>query len=89
MKSKFLKLLNIVFLLVAGSFVAAEGKIFSWDFSDCDIRDLLFAVSMDTGISIIGDDTVSGKGNFRFTGVDFEKAFDSFLVSQRLYVEKK
>lgn len=88
MKSKFLKLLNIVFLLVAGSFVAAESKIFSWDFSDCDIRDLLFAVSMDTGISIIGDDTVSGKGNFRFTGVDFEKAFDSFLVSQRLYVEK-
>lgn len=88
MKSKILKLLNIVFLLMAASFVTAEGKIFSWDFSDCDIRDLLFSVSMDTGISIIGDDTVSGKGNFRFTGVDFEKAFDSFLVSERLYVEK-
>ena len=64
-------------------------EVYSWDFSDCQIRDILYVVSLDTGISIVCDDTVSGKGDFRFTGKDFETAFDSFLNSARLYVSKK
>ena len=71
----------------AGKEAAAEG-IYSWDFSDCLIRDILYVVSLDTGISIVPDDTVSGKGDFRFTGKDFETAFDSFLNSARLYASK-
>ena len=65
------------------------GNVYSWDFSDCSIRDILYVVSLDTGISIVPDDTVNGKSDFRFTGRDFETAFDSFLNSARLYVSKQ
>ena len=68
---------------------SAAGNVYSWDFSDCSIRDILYVVSLDTGISIVSDDTVSGKADFRFTGKDFETAFDSFLVAARLYVNKE
>lgn len=69
--------------------VVAQGKHFSWDFVDCDLRDILFAVSMDTGISIVPDDTVVGKGDFRFAGENFQDAFESFLLGNRLFVERK
>ena len=68
---------------------AAAGRAYSWDFSDCSIRDILYVVSLDTGISIFCDDTVSGKADFRFTGKDFETAFDSFLKGARLYALKE
>jgi hypothetical protein len=68
---------------------AAAGSVYSWDFSDCSIRDILYVVSLDTGISIVCDDTVNGKADFRFTGKDFETAFDSFLKGARLYVSKE
>ena len=68
---------------------AAAGSAYSWDFSDCSIRDILYVVSLDTGISIVCDDTVNGKADFRFTGKDFETAFDSFLKGARLYVLKE
>ena len=67
----------------------AAGNVYSWDFSDCSIQDILYVVSLDTGISIVSDDTVSGKADFRFTGKDFETAFDSFLKAARLYVSKE
>ena len=67
----------------------AAGSVYSWDFSDCLIRDILYVVSLDTGISIVCDDTVNGKADFRFTGKDFETAFDSFLKGARLYVSKE
>ena len=66
----------------------AQVQKYSWDFSDCEIRDILYAVSLDTGFSIVADDTVKGKGTFKFVGDDFEKAFDSFLATSRLYVSK-
>lgn len=83
MKLKF-SLVLILFSLAIEAFCSS----FSWDFSDCEIKDILFAVSLDTGISITTDDTISGKGNFRFAGSDFETAFDSFLKSERLFVQK-
>ena len=75
-------------IFAAGNKTAVEGA-YSWDFSDCSIRDILYVVSLDTGISIVSDDTVSGKADFRFTGKDFETAFDSFLMAARLYVNKE
>ena len=63
-------------------------KYYSWDFTDCDVKDVLFAVSMDTGLPILADDTVSGKCDLRFIGNDFSKAFDAFLESCRLYADK-
>lgn len=88
---KKLKRLLCVFSAVLGTVVSlfCEEKIFSWDFTNCDVKDVLFAVSMDTGISILADDTVSGKCDLRFIGNDFEKAFNAFLSSCRLYVNKE
>ena len=81
-------------VLLGNALLYAEHKseglgVYSWDFSDCEIRDILYVISLDTGISIVSDDTVSGKADFRFTGKDFEKAFDSFLNSARLFVLKE
>ena len=67
----------------------AKENVYSWDFSDCSIRDILYVVSLDTGISIVADDTVNGSADFRFTGNAFDTAFDSFLNSARLYVSKR
>lgn len=61
---------------------------FLWDFDFCNIKDILFAISLDTGISISADDTVDGKGSLKFSGEDFESAFDAFLLGNRLYVLK-
>ena len=90
---KFFDLLSILLVscIFCGALFSAEtkGKFFSWDFTDCTIKDVLFAVSMDAGIPIIADDTVSGKCDLRFIGNDFEKAFGAFLESNRLYLEKQ
>ena len=75
-------------VFAVGNGTSKDG-VYSWDFSDCSIRDILYVVSLDTGISIVSDDTVSGKADFRFTGKDFETAFDSFLMAARLYVNKE
>ncbi|MCR4742525.1 MAG: hypothetical protein K5866_06625 [Treponema sp.] len=62
---------------------------YTWNFSDCQITDILFSLSLDLGFSIVADDTVSGSGDFKFSGSDFELAFDAFLDSCRLYVKKE
>lgn len=62
---------------------------FMWDFDSCNIKDILFSVSLDTGISIHADDTVDGKGSLKFAGENFESAFDAFLLENRLYVLKQ
>ena len=78
-----------VFVLVFCHFAVAQGAAFTWDFTDCEIKDILFAVSLDTGISIVPDDTVSGKGDLKFAGSDFDLAFEAFLKSNRLFVRRE
>ena len=75
--------------LVVCHFAVAQTTGYSWDFSDCEIKDILFAVSVDTGISIVPDDTVSGKGDLKFAGGDFDLAFEAFLKANRLFVRKE
>ncbi len=75
--------------LVFCHFAVAQGAVFSWDFSDCEIKDILFAVSVDTGISIVPDDTVSGKGDLKFAGGNFDLAFEAFLKTNRLFVKRE
>lgn len=87
-KSKLYVVLFFIFLSASSkTSLWAQGKI-SWDFSDCEIRDIVYAVSVDSGISIITDDTVSGKTDFKFVGEDFETAFEAFVKSSRLFLEK-
>ena len=59
-----------------------------FEFLNRDINEILYTVSLYRGIAITGDDTVSGKADFRFAGDDFDSAFDSFLNANRLYVQK-
>ncbi len=81
-------LLIFVVVLAFCHAVVAQSTGFSWDFADCEIKDILFAVSMDTGISIVPDDTVSGKGDLKFAGGNFDLAFESFLRTNRLFVKR-
>ena len=76
-------------MLIICQSAVAQSAGFSWDFSDCEIKDILFAVSLDTGISIVPDDTVSGKGDLKFAGGNFDLAFESFLMRNRLFVKRE
>lgn len=78
-----------LFAVSLNFFLVSQTRHYSWDFSGCEIKDILYAVSLDTGISIVPDDTVEGTGDLKFAGSDFTVAFDSFLKASRLYVEKK
>lgn len=60
----------------------------AYEFVNRDIHEILYALSLYTGISISADDTVSGKADFRCTGDNFDEGFDSFLTQARLYAEK-
>lgn len=59
-----------------------------YEFVNQEITEILYSISMVENQSIVGDDTVSGTGTFRFYGENFEEAFDSFLLANRLYVDK-
>lgn len=59
-----------------------------YEFVNQEISEILYSVSLVENQSIAVDDTVSGIGTFRFYGENFEEAFDSFLMANRLYVDK-
>ncbi|MDR0498059.1 MAG: type II and III secretion system protein [Treponema sp.] len=65
-----------------------RSQLISFDFVDQQIREILYAFSTYAGVSIIGDDTVTGTSSFQYNGTDFEQAFDSFLLTSRLFAEK-
>ena len=64
------------------------GGVDGFEFLNRDINEILYTVSLYRGIAIVGDDTVSGKADFRFAGDDFDSAFDSFMNANRLYVQR-
>ncbi len=79
-------------VLVFQSFFFAYGQSsensVSYDFVMQDIRDIVYAVSIAQGISIVCDDTINGETSFRFSGSDFESAAKAFLLSNRLYAKE-
>ena len=81
----------MLFLAISGFALhgqAGRGRTISFDFVDQQIREILYAFSSYSGVSIIGDDTVTGTASFQYNGADFGQAFDSFLLTSRLFVEK-
>ena len=80
----------VLFLFLFPCFLlfAQSGRLISFDFVDQPIREILFALSTFAQVPIIGDSTVSGDASFQFNGANFEQAFDSFLLSSRLFVER-
>jgi type II secretory pathway component HofQ len=79
-----------LFLLLGGavfSQMETAGRV-SFEFINQNITDILYVFSTYANISIIADDTVSGTGSLQFNGTSFDQAFDAFLLTNRLYVEK-
>ena len=87
-------LFSLIMLITAFTFLPAQAgstgteSYTSFDFVDQQIREILYAFSIYSGISIIGDDTTSGKASFQYNGAGFDQAFDSFLLANRLFAEK-
>lgn len=75
-------------VLLCQSLLVAD-EYFAWDFENVPVKDILYSVSLDTGISIVADDTVEGTSDLKFAGKNFEDAFECFLLRSRLYSEKK
>jgi type II secretory pathway component GspD/PulD (secretin) len=67
----------------------ASSKMASFEFINQPISDILYVFSSYAKISIIADTTVSGNATFQYNGSSFDNAFDSFLLANRLFVDKK
>lgn len=76
----------LISLLLASSCLFAQ---MNYEFVNQDIQEIVYILSMEKGFPIVCDDTVTGKGSFRFSGSSFDTAFMSFLQSNRLYVKKE
>jgi len=87
---KKLRLLFIMIIISSNTLFGQTGKteLITFDFVDQPIREILFAMSSYSGIPIIGDDTVSGTASFQYNGSSFEQALDSFLMANRLFMDK-
>lgn len=66
----------------------AEAQI-NFEFVNQDVQEIVYVLSLEKGFPIVCDDTVTGKGSFRFSGSSFDTAFNSFLQANRLYVKKE
>ena len=86
MRNIIIKLSTIVLLLWAAISLHAQT---GFDFPEQEISEIVYSVSLARSFPIICDDTVSGRATFRFAGGDFDTAFDSFLLTNRLYVKKE
>lgn len=79
----------LLFFSINSLFSAAPD---TFEFVNQDLRDIVYILSMRSGKSIICDDTVSGTGNFMYVmqegNDDFDKVFDAFLYSNKLFVIK-
>ena len=78
------KVLAFVFLILSSFCFSQTG----FEFIQQEITEIIYAVSLTSKTPIVCDDTVSGRASFRFAGTDFETAFESFLTTNRLYVNK-
>ncbi len=83
-------LLSIVLMLFPFPLIAqtqTSGAI-SFEFINQDIRDILYVFSSYAGQTILADSTISGTATFQYNGTSFDNAFDSFLLINRLFVNK-
>jgi len=91
METKKVRIKNLIKILLASSFlllIQAKISAENYEFVAQEINEILYALSLARNFPISGDDTVSGKADFRWSGDDFDLAFDSFLLKNRFYVKK-
>lgn len=61
----------------------------SLEFRDQELKEMLLVLGELNQVSIIPDETVSGKGSYFFAAMDFDQALDLFLESFGLYARKE
>ena len=82
---------KFVFLFVflfSVNFVFSQ-NIKSMEFHNQNITDILLVLAEASGVSIIPDETVTGKASFYFSESSIDEALDRFLSTYKLYYEKK
>lgn len=82
--------MNKKYMLFVFSFVFFASLFWAktYEFIDQDIHEILFVLSLEEKITIMGDKSFNGKTSFRAIGNNFEEIFDLFLAQNRLYVNK-
>lgn len=73
-------------LLLSLSFIFPQ-NIKSIEFHNQNITDILLVLAESSGVSIIPDETVSGKASFYFSDSTIEEALNRFLSTYNLYYE--
>ena len=81
---KFLFFIFFVFVFIP----TFPQSIKSMEFNNQEITDILLVLAESSGISIIPDETVSGKASFYFVDSSLEDALDTFLSTYDLYYTK-
>lgn len=82
------KILTVAVLALLEVFCVPFLRAETFEFVNQEVNEILYALSLSRGFPIAGDDTVSGSADFRFAGDNFDLAFESFLLKNRLFVEK-
>ena len=80
------KVILFIFLLLSLSFIFPQ-NIKSMEFHNQNITDILLVLAESSGVSIIPDETVSGKASFYFSESTIEEALNRFLSTYNLYYE--
>ena len=82
------KIICLTLILVSLGKILGQDKKRSYEFVNQNIDEIIYALSISEGITIVTDHTVNGKGSFRYSGTNFFQAFETFLETNRLYVNK-
>ncbi|SEQ90027.1 type II secretion system protein D (GspD) [Treponema bryantii] len=82
------KVVLSLLLIFSFSFLFSQ-NIKSMEFHNQNITDILLVLAESSGVSIIPDETVSGKASFYFSESSLDDALTRFLSTYKLYFEKK
>lgn len=81
------KVLFSIIALLFCNFIFSQ-NIKSMEFHNQNITDILLVLAEASGVSIIPDETVSGKASFYFSESTLDEALSRFLSTYKLYYEK-
>ena len=82
------KVVLSLLLIFSFTFLFAQ-NIKSMEFHNQNITDILLVLAESSGVSIIPDETVSGKASFYFSESSLDDALTRFLSTYKLYYERK
>ncbi len=75
------RLVSMIFHLPPGR---GEEKLFSFDFRDAEVKDVLLALAKATGVNMVVDDSVTGKISVSFENLTFDQALGYIMTMRGL-----